>query len=541
METSLGRLPAEGYVGHWYNKISTGLHLCFKAVGTRRLFRDTTMLISDHVLFLHPPKTAGISITEFLLKNLPGQKILTVPNGHANSNRVQVVRGIRHETLPEAVDRLSEFGRSLSDFDVVLAVIRNPYDLEVSRYHYLRKSDPADAGLLQQLALTGDFDRFARQAPYPFLYPRSIEQWYTLDGRVPSNVRLARFENLQSDLSDALRPYCSMRRRLPHLNASGRGAWPPYITRENEPYLYSKYQWLFRFYDRAHFDSANGADSAQAEVAAYDRSIAAHKLASCRMDRFRTEVMPHVAGQTGALMLDVVEAIGAAQEVLGVTGSALEIGVLQGQFLLALATLLEHAEPIIAIDLFEKQDLNTEASGIGNKAKLQQNVQRFVDDPRRVRVIESDSLALDAEAVRALRASLGPARLISLDGGLSLRHTQHDLGIAARMIAEGGVVFLSQAFNGDWPGVNEALARMMLSDREPPLVPLLSTTSKLALCRPQDCDQLRQHLIATLARVRDLTVRPVTVYGQPVWNIRHRYKNPKRSARSVPTLSRQTA
>jgi len=124
------------------------------------------MLITDDILFIHPPKTAGMSVTAFLIRNLPGQKLLTVPEGHSPDDpSVTALPGIRHENLPQAVERLAELGRELEQFRFVIAIIRNPYAMEVSRFHYLRLGHPWDAGPLQKLALAGDFDSFAREAP----------------------------------------------------------------------------------------------------------------------------------------------------------------------------------------------------------------------------------------------------------------------------------------------------------------------------------------------------------------------------------------
>jgi hypothetical protein len=228
------------------------------------------MLIAGGVLFVHAPKTAGTSVVEYLVKNLPGEKILTMPPGHVAQKGTQTVPGTRHETLAQAIKVAEGLGFGVDDFSLLLAVTRNPYDLEVSRYAYLRLGHPWDRGRPQEIALTGDFDRFCREAGYPWGHPTPIERWYTLDGHVPSNMRLLRFEHLDGDLAQALSPISAMRYRLKHRNATNHVAWRSYINAENEAAIYEKFRWLFQYYERVRVtDLATGGNvyRAPADVA----------------------------------------------------------------------------------------------------------------------------------------------------------------------------------------------------------------------------------------------------------------------------------
>ena len=186
------------------------------------------MLVGDDVLFIHPPKTGGMSVVEYLLWNLPGRKTVFVPPGHARPRplewarnlmrQVRYVDGERHATLPRAIRQLESLGRSFEDVPTVLAVVRNPYDLEVSRFGYY-------AGFYQpglsELARSGDFDRFVREAGYPWGTPTPIEEWYTVHGAVPPNLRILRFEHLADDLRGALPSITQERRPLRHRNPLG--------------------------------------------------------------------------------------------------------------------------------------------------------------------------------------------------------------------------------------------------------------------------------------------------------------------------------
>lgn len=240
------------------------------------------MLFSDTLLFVHVPKTAGESIVEYLIARLPGQKTLvdepdwpSVSAGLPVSVRLRLrtkallkrsglwfprsvsfVAGKRHARLFEIRDMLAAQGRRLADFPAILAVIRNPYDLEVSRFHYLRRGRHGVAGVTrsreQRIAIEQDFDRFAQTAPFHGRLPAGIEDWYQLDAGIPDNLRIVRFENLKEDLDRAIDAFCPRSARLPKRNATNHLAYASYLSPRNEEAIYNKYRWLFdrQFYRR---------------------------------------------------------------------------------------------------------------------------------------------------------------------------------------------------------------------------------------------------------------------------------------------------
>jgi len=121
------------------------------------------MVFSKELLFIHVPKTGGMSVSNYLLSTLaPPVYQVRPPHGEATcgSGVVEIV-GNRHLGLSEAARVVSEHGFEIRRFPVILAVIRNPYSLEVSRYAYLQTGHPWDAGRNQELALTSNFETFA--------------------------------------------------------------------------------------------------------------------------------------------------------------------------------------------------------------------------------------------------------------------------------------------------------------------------------------------------------------------------------------------
>jgi len=224
------------------------------------------MLISEDVLFLHVPKTGGLSVTDYLLNDLKGA--MTFSRGFkANpdkvktyafedvAGRVTTFHGRRHEDMAEAAAVLAGLGRALSDFKLVFAVIRNPYDLEVSHYEHLRKQRVirrrGENSRPVRAAATGDFGHFVRNAPFFGNLPPRIERYYTLDGSVPPNMQLVRFETMQQVVPDIIAPHAFGRSAFPHFNVSTkRRPYRDYLTPEIEAAIYEKYRFLFDYYPR---------------------------------------------------------------------------------------------------------------------------------------------------------------------------------------------------------------------------------------------------------------------------------------------------
>jgi hypothetical protein len=205
------------------------------------------MLWNRQLLFIHVPKTAGMSITEHLMRWLSGPVYLAVPEGHKPRDppqHVRVVQGRRHATLEQARDALATYGVNLYDVPLISAVVRNPYEMEVSRFFYLRKGNPWDAGPDQELAMSGNFEEFAVGIGCDSL---RLERYYTLDGRMPSNFHVLRFERLQEDFSQ-LATFLALPETagpLPQENVTSHRPYGEYMTQRTEEFVYRRYQWMF--------------------------------------------------------------------------------------------------------------------------------------------------------------------------------------------------------------------------------------------------------------------------------------------------------
>ena len=168
-----------------------------------------------------------------------------------------------------------------------------------------------------------------------------------------------------------------------------------------------------------------------------------------------------VEGWVDNELLQPLAEVQAFQTENNVTGSVLEIGVHHGKFLLALAAMTAPGEAVVAIDLFDLQNLNVDQSGSGNKAAFLNNFSRYITDERRLEVIEGDSLTFNLAKKCAIDRDFGPFRFISVDGGHTAEHTFHDIQFAADLATSGTVISIDDYYNMHWPGVHEGTCRYM--------------------------------------------------------------------------------
>lgn len=247
------------------------------------------MIFSERLLFLHVPKAGGSSIVRFLMDVLPKPVYYSLPPDHEAELPDGVIRfpGSAHESLDEARIVLSERGLRLEDFPVVVACIRNPYELEVSRYSFLRGDlNRYNHGVQQAVALQGDFELFATYSRPHGLRP--LETYYVLDGVVPPNLRIVRLENVEAELRDCLQAagVDAGTGAVPRHNRSEHDAFAGYYTPAAEQAVYEKYKWVFHtgLYPRLELSGAEPAASDHA--AAVKRVLATLPELERRADHF---------------------------------------------------------------------------------------------------------------------------------------------------------------------------------------------------------------------------------------------------------------
>ena len=164
-------------------------------------------------------------------------------------------------------------------------------------------------------------------------------------------------------------------------------------------------------------------------------------------------------------------------------GPVAEIGVFEGKFLIGLCKTFGTSKKNMAtaIDVFDMQEFNLDGAGVGNLEKLQHNLSQHGIPKNQVHYVTADSLALRAPDLAAFLGRTGPAHFFSVDGCHEVVHTVNDIEFAMYVTAPNGIIAVDDYTNANWPGVQEAVARMYLMGNYS-FVPLVVTANKLLLC-----------------------------------------------------------
>jgi hypothetical protein len=225
------------------------------------------MIFNQDLLFIHIGKTGGTSCTLYLLNNLRGPVYSCHRNASAELQRLDLGReavvalsdmaSSRHATLAESLDFVQRSqGRTLADFKKVIAVIRHPLTLEYSWYRHLQKPSIQHSRKAWKRAVelaSLSFEDFVQAAPYHRPgHPQ--EAFFLLDGQLPEQLELLRFEELETAFPAAVAPYTDGARgaRLRHANQTRyTQELESVLTPGALQHVYGKHRWLF---DQGYYD-----------------------------------------------------------------------------------------------------------------------------------------------------------------------------------------------------------------------------------------------------------------------------------------------
>lgn len=224
-----------------------------------------------------------------------------------------------------------------------------------------------------------------------------------------------------------------------------------------------------------------------------------------------------------------------------IAGAIAEIGVHHGKSFLALACAAPD-EIFYAVDVFERQDLNIDRSGRGDKEIFLANCKLFAPDAS-VSILAMSSIELRGRE----RELMSPLRFLSIDGGHTRDITLNDLEIADAILVDGGMCCIDDVLHPEWTGVISGIFAFM--ERSETLVPFALTPNKLYWCRPQFQDARRTQFQSRFSgslkkRNRELGRHLVDVYvcqpcsavlARPRWSWRHLITTD--SARRLSTVS----
>lgn len=182
---------------------------------------------NDDVLFVHIPKTGGTAVKHYMVEHMPDVRW---PKPGDEKAIAESRLPIGHIPLRDVADLV---GRPLSSWDRIVAVIRNPYEQQISQWWFWHKRyaegdnhphcraaakhprihswlrDPMCDFHLWYEHRFHPHDEFRLRAAVTDYHDWGGYYWYWLsvNGELPPNLMILRQENLEHALPLALAPY----------------------------------------------------------------------------------------------------------------------------------------------------------------------------------------------------------------------------------------------------------------------------------------------------------------------------------------------
>ena len=183
------------------------------------------MLYTPEAVFIHVPKTGGMSVTRFLVNALDTPVWVfaaeragrnhtpKLPETPGAAAKLHAVTGRRHASCPTAAEEIRAAGLDLPP--VAFSIVREPVALMVSYYKYMhmpkvwkqRGMEPGNLTGAPRLAVEGTFDDFVRRADFYGMDDARLARYY----------RPAAFERLDIVALEHLDDY--LRHRFGHHRA----------------------------------------------------------------------------------------------------------------------------------------------------------------------------------------------------------------------------------------------------------------------------------------------------------------------------------
>jgi hypothetical protein len=137
----------------------------------------------------------------------------------------------------------------LNDFKWIIVVVRDPIDLDYSYYkhlrnpRYIRKLSQNKGNSERLAAAENDYDFFALQR---FTHFRGeLNDYFEIDGKIPENMKIVRFENLAEDIPEIVKPFTIKSISFPHRNKSPENIKRPPLPPQAIESIKRKYHWIY--------------------------------------------------------------------------------------------------------------------------------------------------------------------------------------------------------------------------------------------------------------------------------------------------------
>lgn len=238
------------------------------------------------------------------------------------------------------------------------------------------------------------------------------------------------------------------------------------------------------------------------------------------LSRYLDETIDEVEGWCIPQLWNVIQPLHDYQTREDITGPAAEIGVYHGKFMAGLALTKRSEGRHLALDVFDMQRFNLDGAGKGNLEAFRRTLERAGLEDDEVAIRRADSMAIGTEDLAEIRDAHGAFSMFSVDGCHMPEHTINDFRIAMELTRPGGIVFVDDYLNPDWPGVQEGLARLYLNSC-PRFVPVAYGFNKLFTAHISYAADTYRFLADTIPKqFPHCRLKPVKRFGYDCLNVR---------------------
>lgn len=256
------------------------------------------------------------------------------------------------------------------------------------------------------------------------------------------------------------------------------------------------------------------------------------------LNRYLTEQYSSVEGWCWEYNWQPIQFLAERQaELSSEVGPVAEIGVFHGKFFIGLALLKAGSSySHTAIDVFDMQEFSLAGNGtrirvpkeLSDKqlSMFKHNASVAGIDVDRLSILRADSTNILSRDIEKSVDSFARYAFFSVDGCHEYTHAYNDLSIAMELTDHNGIIFVDDYMHARWPGVHEAVAKMMFCGA-PRFVPLYYIHNKLAMCHVNLHNDYLEGLSKFLSERHPTTVaRRVTRYGWQTLSIEVRTGTP---------------
>lgn len=214
-----------------------------------------------------------------------------------------------------------------------------------------------------------------------------------------------------------------------------------------------------------------------------------------------------VSGWLARESAETISHLALAQIDAGLRGGVGEIGIHHGKLFLLLYLSLQDGERAFALDVFEDQQFNVDASGRGDSSVFMRNFENVGGDSSRLTIFAKDSCSVNADEVQN---ATGQLRMMSIDGGHTEDITRNDMRLADELLLDDGILILDDMYSERWPAVAAGVFRFILESGSP-LRPFAISPNKTYFCKnDQSAARYRRQLAAGFPELR---LSETTIFG----------------------------